>query len=265
MKMSLQNIVEFQFTANPTYGIQRLRMTPKESERQRILSWEIILKGAKKEIEYVDHHGNVCVLLTFEKDTKSVSVLAQGDVEIYKTNGVTNEESLIPKWLFKRHTELAKPGVTIKKFCRDFTGFTGSDLDLVYKVANKLQQTLKYEIGSTKVETVAEEAFLLKKGVCQDFAHIYISCMRLLNFPARYVSGYLKLNDRKEQEATHAWCEVYVNNLGWVGIDVSNNIIVDENYIVLATGFDYKDAKPIHGLQFESENSGIKTAISIQQ
>ena len=115
------------------------------------------------------------------------------------------------------------------------------------------------------METVAEEAFLLKKGVCQDFAHIYISCMRLLNFPARYVSGYLKLNDRKEQEATHAWCEVYVNNLGWVGIDVSNNIIVDENYVVLATGFDYKDAKPIHGLQFESENSGIKTAISIQQ
>ena len=89
--------------------------------------------------------------------------------------------------------------------------------------------------------------------------------MRLLNFPARYVSGYLKLNDRKEQEATHAWCEVYVNNLGWVGIDVSNNIIVDENYVVLATGFDYKDAKPIHGLQFESENSGVKTAISIQQ
>ena len=79
MKMSLQNIVEFQFTANPTYGIQRLRMTPKESERQKILSWEIILKGAKKEIEYVDHHGNVCVLLTFEKDTKSVSVLAQGE------------------------------------------------------------------------------------------------------------------------------------------------------------------------------------------
>ena len=78
MKMSLQNIVEFQFTANPTYGIQRLRMTPKQSERQKILSWEIILKGAKKEIEYVDHHGNVCVLLTFEKDTKSVSVLAQG-------------------------------------------------------------------------------------------------------------------------------------------------------------------------------------------
>ena len=57
---------------------------------------------------------------------------------------------------------------------------------------------------------------------------------------------------------------VYVNNLGWVGIDVSNNIIVDENYVVLKTGFDYKDAKPIHG-QFESENSGIKTAISIQQ
>ena len=79
---------------------------------------------ALPEIEYVDHHGNACVLLTFEKDTKSVSVLAQGDVEINQTNAVTNEESLIPKWLFKRQTELAKPGVAIKKFCRDFTGFT---------------------------------------------------------------------------------------------------------------------------------------------
>ena len=93
----------------------------------------------------------------------------------------------------------------------------------------------------------------------------YIYFLYEIKFSARYVSGYLKLNDLKEQEATHAWCEVYVNNLGWVGIDVSNNIIVDENYVVLATGFDYKDAKPIHGLQFESENSGIKTAISIQQ
>ena len=102
-------------------------------------------------------------------------------------------------------------------------------------------------------------------GVCQDFSHILIACMRLLNFPARYVSGYLKINDKIEQEATHAWTEVFVDNLGWVGIDVSNNIAVDENYIVLATGFDYKDAKPIHGLQFESENNTLKTLINIQQ
>ena len=235
MKVSLQNIIEFEFTSNPTYGIQRIRMTPKMSERQKILNWEIILKGAKQENEYVDHHGNVCVLLTFEKDTKSVSVLAQGDVEINKTNGVINDDSLIPNWLFKRHTELAKPGMAIKKFCRDFAVFSGSDLDLVYKVANKLKQTLKYEIGSTKIETAAEEAFLLKKGVCQDFAHIYISCMRLLNFPARYVSGYLKLDDRKEQEATHAWTEVYLPGAGWRGFDPSAGGEITERYIVLAS------------------------------
>ena len=73
------------------------------------------------------------------------------------------------------------------------------------------------------------------------------------------------MDDKVDQEATHAWTEVYVDNLGWVAIDVSNNIIVDENYIVLATGFDYKDAKPLHGIQFESENNSIKTAIKVQQ
>jgi transglutaminase-like putative cysteine protease len=89
--------------------------------------------------------------------------------------------------------------------------------------------------------------------------------MRELNYPARYVSGYLKMNDKEDQEATHAWTEVYVNNLGWVGIDVSNNIIVDENYIVLAPGVDYKDAKPLLGILFESENNSIITAIKVQQ
>ena len=73
--------------------------------------------------------------------------------------------------------------------------------------------------------------------------------MRLLNFPARYVSGYLKLNDRKEQEATHAWCEVYVNNLGWVAFDPSHKKCIDDKYIRISTGFDFEDASIIKGVK----------------
>ena len=264
-QVAIKNLVEFQFSKPPLYGIQRLRLTPKENERQRVISWDIILKGAKKETEYLDHHGNFCCLLTFEKDITLISIMAEGVVEIRKTIGVINDVSEIPNWLFKRHTYLAKPGRNIKEFCKQFSAKTMPDLDLIYGVAKSLKNFLTYSIGTTEIGTTAEEAFLLKTGVCQDFSHILISCMRELNFPARYVSGYLKMDDREDQEATHAWTEVYVDNLGWVGIDVSNNIIVDENYIVLATGFDYKDAKPIHGIQFESENTSIKTAIQVQQ
>ena len=65
-QVAIKNLVEFQFSKPPLYGIQRLRLTPKENERQRVISWDIILKGAKKETEYLDHHGNFCWLLTFE-------------------------------------------------------------------------------------------------------------------------------------------------------------------------------------------------------
>ena len=263
--MAIKNFIEFQFSKPPLYGIQRIRLTPKENERQKVISWDIIFKGAKKETEFLDHHGNFCCLLTFEKDIKTMSIMAEGVIEIKKSIGVINEVSEIPNWLFKRHTYLAKPGRSIKEFCKQFSASSMLDLDLIYGVAKSLKNFLTYSIGTTKIDTTAEEAFLLKAGVCQDFSHILISCMRELNFPARYVSGYLKMDDKEDQEATHAWTEVYVENLGWVGIDVSNNIIVDENYIVLATGFDYKDAKPLHAIQFESENDSIKTAIKVQQ
>ena len=265
IEVAIKNFVEFQFSKPPLYGIQRLRLTPKENEKQKIITWDITFKGARKETEYFDHHGNFCSLLTFEKDIKTISIIAEGVVGIKKTIGVLDDVSEIPYFLFRRHTDLAKPGKSIKEFCKQFSVRSVSDLDLVYSVSKNLKNLLTYGIGTTNIDTTAEEAFLLKTGVCQDFSHILISCMRELNYPARYVSGYLKMDDKVDQDATHAWTEIYVDNLGWVGIDISNNIIVDENYIVLATGFDYKDAKPIHGLQFESENSGIKTAISIQQ
>lgn len=265
IEVAIKNFVEFEFSKPPLYGIQRLRLTPKESEKQKIITWDIIFKGARKETEYFDHHGNFCCLLTFEKDIKTISINAEGVVGIRKTIGVVNDVSEIPYWLFKRHTDLAKPGRSIREFCKQFSVDVVPDLDLVYDVAKRLKNLLTYSIGTTKIDTTAEEAFLLKTGVCQDFSHIFISCMRELNYPARYVSGYLKMDNKEDQEATHAWTEVYVDNLGWVGIDVSNNIIVDENYIVLATGFDYKDAKPLHGIQFESENNSIKTAIKVQQ
>ena len=72
IEVAIKNFVEFEFSKPPLYGIQRLRLTPKENEKQKIITWDIILKGARKETEYFDHHGNFCCLLTFEKDIKTM-------------------------------------------------------------------------------------------------------------------------------------------------------------------------------------------------
>ena len=120
IEVAIKNFVEFEFSKPPLYGIQRLRLTPKENEKQKIITWDIIFKGARKETEYFDHHGNFCCLLTFEKDIKTISINAEGVVGIRKTIGVVNDVSEIPYWLFKRHTDLAKPGRSIREFCKQF-------------------------------------------------------------------------------------------------------------------------------------------------
>jgi transglutaminase-like putative cysteine protease len=101
--------------------------------------------------------------------------------------------------------------------------------------------------------------------VCQDHAHIFLAAARALEVPARYVSGYLMMDDRIEQEATHAWAEAYVQNLGWVGFDISNGISPDSRYVRVATGRDYRDAAPVTGISFGAVAQELQVALAVEQ
>ena len=86
-----------------------------------------------------------------------------------------------------------------------------------------------------------------------------------MDFPARYVSGYLMMNDRAEQDASHAWAEAYVDGIGWIGFDVSNAISPDARYVRVATGLDYREAAPVSGLRFGHGGETLKVNIEVQQ
>ena len=122
-----------------------------------------------------------------------------------------------------------------------------------------------YEKGRTDSATPAETALAAGHGVCQDHAHIMIAAVRLLGQPARYVSGYLLMDDVFHQEATHAWCEVWTEGLGWVGFDISNEICPDERYVRVATGRDYREAAPITGLRQGEGIESLDVQVQIQQ
>jgi len=130
--------------------------------------------------------------------------------------------------------------------------------------ATVLEQ-VPYTAGETGVHTTAEEAAALGKGVCQDHVHIFLGAARALGIPARYVSGYLMMNDRVEQEATHAWAEAHVDMLGWVGFDVSNRISPDERYVRVATGRDYGEAAPITGLSYGAGETVLEVRLAVEQ
>ena len=132
-------------------------------------------------------------------------------------------------------------------------------------VVHLIRQAIVYETDRTDSGTTAEEALRAGHGVCQDHAHAFVSAARLLDYPARYVSGYLMMDDRVYQEASHAWAEAYVPDLGWVGFDVSNVISPDERYARIATGLDYDEAAPISGIVFGDSEESMLVSLQVQQ
>jgi len=138
-------------------------------------------------------------------------------------------------------------------------------VETLHNLSNVIREEVPYQVGVTGVDTTAEQAFAGRAGVCQDHAHIFIAAARALDVPARYVSGYLMMTDRIEQEATHAWVEAWVQNLGWVGFDVSNGISPDPKYVRVATGRDYRDAAPVTGISYGAAEQELRVDLAIEQ
>jgi transglutaminase-like putative cysteine protease len=124
-------------------------------------------------------------------------------------------------------------------------------LDLAEAIGRQINTTFVYEQGVTDISSTSHEVMELRRGVCQDFAHVMIAACRSLGMPARYISGYLYGGPETEilDRASHAWCEVYVGpEIGWRGFDPTHNtIFTDERYVRVAVGRDYADAAPVRG------------------
>ncbi len=124
---------------------------------------------------------------------------------------------------------------------------------------------MRYEIGASHPGWSAEDVLEVGAGVCQDHTHVFLACARELGVPARYVSGYLMLDDRTVQDAMHAWAEAHVEGLGWVGFDISNGISPDARYVRVATGLDYGDASPVSGLRVGGDGELLDVRIDVAQ
>jgi transglutaminase-like putative cysteine protease len=124
-----------------------------------------------------------------------------------------------------------------------------SPLEVSKQLTEFVYRNFKYVPGITSVETTIDEVWKLKAGVCQDFAHILLTMLRMLGVPARYVSGYIcpNKNGMRGEGATHAWVEAYIPFYGWIGLDPTNNCIANELHVRLAIGRNFSDCSPVKG------------------
>ncbi|MEX0329809.1 MAG: transglutaminase domain-containing protein [Puniceicoccaceae bacterium] len=138
-----------------------------------------------------------------------------------------------------------------------------------YAIMEYIFRNFSYASGATTVSTHSQSVLENRTGVCQDFAHAMVAICRSIGIPARYVSGYFydATRDRslRGSEASHAWVDVYIKDFGWVGLDPTNNKVVDETYIVLAIGRDYKDVAPVKGSYRGTGRSAMSIGVRVEK
>src|SRR5215218_10340070 len=125
---------------------------------------------------------------------------------------------------------------------------------------------MTFDPDPTHSATTASEAFALKRGVCQDLAHIFIAAARSIGIPARYVGGHFHRDDGvDDQDAGHAWAEAFVPNLGWVAFDATNGICATDSHLRIAAGLDYLGAAPVRGTRFGGSGETLSVNVRVNQ
>jgi transglutaminase-like putative cysteine protease len=173
-----------------------------------------------------------------------------------------------------RQYVLESPQVTLSDQLRDYAvGSFHSGrglLDAVGDLMERIHGDFEFEPGATSVTTTLDEVFEVRAGVCQDFAHLSIACLRSVGLPARYVSGYLETQPPPGQvrlvgaDVSHAWASVFVPAIGWVDLDPTNNQFVNDRYVTVGWGRDYSDVPPLKGVIFtEGETHELKVTVDV--
>lgn len=266
MRLSIEHTTRYDFSQAAIHGLQRFRLTPKHTHGQEIIEWHMALEGADFEVEYDDHHFNHTTLVSLKPGSRVVSVTCSGVVDTADKAGIIGQHAgHMPLWTFLRPTTLTRAGVKIRALVNSVDADRNNRLDFLHALSATVRESVSYTTGVTAVNTTAEQALTGGQGVCQDQAHVMISAGRLIDVPMRYVSGYLMMNDRIEQDAGHGWVEAHLDGLGWVGFDVSNGISPDERYVRVATGRDYREAAPVTGMAVGGGTVELRVELSVEQ
>lgn len=266
MRLTVNHTTTYKYDAPVDYGLQQVRLTPKERAGQKTIQWDLTVEGGQKELVFTDQHSNYVDLVSIDPGGDQITIHCNGEIEVSETTGVLGQhQGFMALWNFQQQTELTTGGPKVAALIKELGGDFGDDISKAHALSALIVKHVPYLIGKTDAETTAEGALKVAGGVCQDHAHIFITAMRSLGYPARYVSGYLMMNDRIDQDATHAWAEAHFDGIGWVGFDVSNGYSPDERYIRVATGLDYSDASPVSGMRYGGTNENMVVQLQVQQ
>ena len=268
MLIRISHLTSYRYEPAATSVIQILRLTPRNHDGQYITRWRIDLSTDCRLDQHEDAFGNITHVFTAEGPLGELTVNVEGEVETRDTQGIVHGAvERFPPSLYLRETALTTPDDFITEFALSAREAAGGDvLGLLHVILDRLYEEITFDPEPTHVATPAAEAFAIKRGVCQDFAHIFIAAARGLGIPARYVGGYFARSDGVIlQEAGHAWAEAYVPELGWIAFDPANGMCATDAHVRGAVGLDYLGASPLRGTRYGGGSELLTVRLQVQQ
>jgi len=267
MRLRIRHETVYNYDQPIDYAIQILRMTPTSYDGLRVVSWQVESDPPSALPETRDGFGNTVHCHTVNRRHSRASVCVEGEVETTDTQGVVaGTLEPLPTGFYLRETPLTAPSPEIAALAKVATDGTGPQLDKFHALMRVVRERVDYQEGETESHTPAADALEAGTGVCQDHAHIFISGARSLGYPARYISGYLWTGGVSEvYEASHAWAEAFVPDLGWVGFDPANRVCPTDAYVRTAVGLDYWTAAPVRGIRRGIAKETLDVAVQVAQ
>ena len=265
MRYTVRHVTRFTYEAPISESVMEARMQPRSDGRQRCVHFALSTAPASRVMLYQDpdgntvHHFNIPgrhSRLTLTADAlvdctpppEIPDQLDAGAWDRVDTRAASGEfrELIVP-------SQFAKKTDALFEFARSIGLTRGDDpLGTLRFLMAQMYERFEYSPQSTRVDSEIDEALSARRGVCQDFSHIFIALARQLGVPTRYVSGYLfrdeAIASRSSDGATHAWAEALIPDVGWVGFDPTNNLIAGDGHIRVAIGRDYADVPPTRGV-----------------
>jgi transglutaminase-like putative cysteine protease len=264
MRLEIRHITTYRYSRPLSYEIETLRLTPRTHEGTRIVSWQVRGDRNRTLPSFVDGLGNLVHTNTIARPHALAMIAAAGVVETRAMGGVVRDpREPLPPGYFLRRTPLTAPHDSIAAFAAEWAR-GASALERLTALMDGVGQRIVYRAGTTHSATNAADALALGVGVCQDHAHVFVAASRTLGIPARYVGGYFWSGEGSGiDQASHAWAEAFVDDIGWVGFDPANRTLPDERHVRVGVGLDYWSAAPIRGVRRGTAEETLSVVLDV--
>lgn len=287
MNYRVRHSTRYTYTQPVAIAHNEVRLTPRTGGAQQARRTQLAIDPPPSVLsQQSDFFGNTVHFFTLQAPHNEMTVTAVSDVSLRSESPPDPEDT--PPWEEVRDTvrhDLSPAGLDAYQFVFESPYVRWDDATRAYALPSfppertvlagaldltrRIHADFKYEPGTTSVATPVADVLKHRRGVCQDFTHLEIACLRSLGLAARYVSGYvLNLAGGKGErmvgaDASHAWLAVYDPMHGWIDLDPTNNAIPSDQHVTVAWGRDYGDVSPVKGVILGGGDHTIAVAVEV--